>query len=195
MGKVITGFTMSLDGFIAGPNDDIGPLFKWYRSGEVEIPLNDGRFVAKVSAASAAIIQEWFTRFGAIVTGRRDFDVSRAWGGKSPMEVPMFIVTHHPPAEWVYAGSPFNFVTTGVEAALEQAQQAAGERDVLIGGTRIVQQLLKARLLDEIHIELAPLLLGSGIRLFDQLPDLIELEPILVVDTPSVTHLKYRVIK
>lgn len=156
MGKVITGFTMSLDGFIAGPNDDIGPLFKWYRSGEVEIPLNDGRFVAKVSAASAAIIQEWFTRFGAIVTGRRDFDVSRAWGGKSPMEVPMFIVTHHPPAEWVYAGSPFNFVTTGVEAALEQAQQAAGERDVLIGGTRIVQQLLKARLLDEIHIELAP---------------------------------------
>lgn len=195
MSRVFTGFTMSLDGFIARPNDDVRRLFKWYFSGDTEIPLNDGQFIAKVSAGSAEIIRECFTISGALVTGRRDFDVSKAWGGKSPLNVPTFIVTHQPPAEWMQPGSPFVFVTEGVERAVELAKQAAGTKDVIIGGTTIVRQLLKAGLLDEIHIELVPMLLGSGIRLFEYLDHPIDLERIRLVDTPAVTHIKYRVIR
>lgn len=195
MGKVITAFTMSLDGFISGPDHDIRRLFKWYFSGDTEVPLDNGRFMAKVYAPSAEIIQEWTTVSGALVTGRGDFDASNAWNGKSPLGVPTLIVTHQPPEKWVYEGSPFTFVTEGVERAIELAQQAAGEKAVLIGGSKIVRQALQAGLLDEIRIELAPILLGAGTRLFDLLDQPVDLELMRVVDTPSVTHLKYRVVK
>jgi dihydrofolate reductase len=134
--------------------------------------------------------------FGAIVTGRRDFDVSKAWGGTSPLGVPIFIVTHTPPQEWTKDGSPFTFVTEGVERALEQAKQAAGDKNVSVGGTKIVQQCLKAGLIDEIRIDLVPLLLGAGIRLFDNPgSEPIALESLAVIEGTGVTHLRYRVIK
>lgn len=195
MGKIMAGFTMSLDGFIAGPNDDIGLLFKWYSSGDVDFPLPNTDLVFKISQASADYLREAWDSLGALVTGRRDFDVSNAWGGKALMNLPTFIVTHHPPQEWIYEGSPFTFVTEGVEAAIEQARAVAGEKNIGVGGTTIVRQLLKAGLLDELDIDLAPLLLGDGIRLFDGLPQPIELEIQRVVEGTGVTHLSYRVCK
>jgi dihydrofolate reductase len=195
MGKVTAEFTMSLDGFIAGPNDDVGALFRWYFSGDTNFQGSSNDPVFKISRASTQLLRKQWDMLGAIVTGRGDFEASEAWGGNSPLGLPTFIVTHTPPQEWVRAGSPFTFVTEGVERAVERAQQAAGDRDVAVSGSTIVQQCLNAGLLDEIQIDLAPVLLGAGIRLFDHLGRSIELEKIIVVDAPHVTHLRYRIVK
>lgn len=195
MGKVMAGFTMSLDGFVADPNDDVSLVFKWYSAGDVDFPLPGTNRVFKISQASADYLTESWNTLGAIVTGRRDFDVSNAWGGKALMDLPTFIVTHHPPQEWLHEGSPFTFVTEGVEAAIERARAAAGEKNVGVGGTQIVQQALRAGLIDQIDIDLAPVLLGAGIRLFDNLPEPIELEIQRVVEGTGVTHISYRVVK
>jgi dihydrofolate reductase len=196
MGKVIAQFTMSLDGFIAEPNDDVGRLFQWYYRGDTDFPVAGANRVFKVSRASAELMQEQWAKIGAIVTGRRDFDVSKAWGGTSPLGVPIFIVTHQVPQEWVKEGSPFRFVTDGVESAVEQAKRAAGDKIVGISGSKITQQGLKAGLVDEIQIDLAHMLLGSGIRLFDNLgPEPIELESTRVIEGAGVTHLMFRVVK
>ncbi|MBV9788689.1 MAG: dihydrofolate reductase family protein, partial [Chloroflexi bacterium] len=167
MGKIVAGFTMSLDGFIADAHDEVGGIMRWYFSGDNEMPVSDGAMVFKVSPASAAILHERFNNTGAIVTGRRDFDVSKAWGGKSPLPAPIFIVTHRIPQEWAHADSPFTFVTDGVASAIEQARQVAGDKHITIGSSTTVQQALQAGLLDEIEIDLVPILLGSGVRLFD----------------------------
>ena len=196
MGKIISDFTMSLDGFIAGPNDEIDPLFDWYAGGNTEFPVPGVDRKFKISRASAALLSEQWSLLGAIVTGRRDFDVSKAWGGTPPLQVPTFIVTHNPPREWIRPGSPFTFVTDGVASAVEQARRAAGDKNVGIGGTTIVQQCLQAGLLDELHIHLAPVLLGAGIRLFDRLgTDPMALENIGVIEGTGVTHLLFRVVK
>jgi len=203
MGKVVFNMTVSLDGFVAGPND--GPekglgdggeaLFHWYFSGDTEISIGSGSPVLKVSSQSAKVIQEAMETSGAGVWGRRTFDIANAWGGHPPVS-PSFIVTHTVPQEWVYEGSPFIFVTDGVESAIRQAKQAAGEKDVVICTASILQQCLNAGLMDEIHIDVAPLLLGKGVRLFDHLDiNPIELERIRVVEAPGVTHLGYRVVK
>lgn len=200
MGKVVTGLTMSLDGFVAGPNDSpelpLGEggdkLFTWYYSGDTEIKM-PGAPLFKVSAASAKLLQEAIQSIGAMVAGRRMFDIAGAWGGNPPGS-PCFIVTHHPPQEWVKEGSPFIFVTDGIESAIRQAKKAAGNKDVAVSSASIMQQCLKAGLLDEIYIHLVPLLLGSGVRLFDHLGTTpIELERIKVVEAPDVTHLAFRV--
>ena len=196
MGQVIAQFTMSLDGFIAGPDDDVWRLFKWYVSGDTDFPIPNVDRMFKMSRASAELLREEWGKIGAIVTGRRDFDVSDAWGGKPPLGVPIFIVTHTPPQEWVKEDSPFTFVTDGVEGAIAKAKQVAGDKNVSVGGSTIVQQCLKVGLLDGIHIDLAPILLGAGIRLFDHLDIApIELESKRVVATPDVTHLMFRVVK
>jgi dihydrofolate reductase len=187
---------MSLDGFIAGPHDEIRPLFGWYNSGDTDFPVAGTPMVFKISRASADYLHAAWGKIGAIVTGRRDFDVSEAWGGKPPLAVPTFIVTHRVPQEWVKEGSPFTFVTEGVEHAVERARLAAGGRDTAISGTTIVQQCLRAGLLDEIYIDLAPILLGAGIRLFDHLgSDPINLENLGVIQGTGVTHLRFRVVK
>ncbi len=197
MGQVITGISMSLDGFIAGPNNDVSQLFKWYFSGDTEFPVQGGRMVLKVSAKSAEVLQGAFGAgaVGAMVTGRRNFDGAGAWGGSPPF-VPTIVVTHRVPQEWVKEGSPFIFVTDGIESAIRQARQAAGDKDIAVATPSITQQCLKAGLLDAIHIDLVPVLLGSGTRLFEQLGiEPLELEITQVVDAPGVTHLTYRVIK
>jgi len=135
MGKVIFNMTVSLDGFVAGPND--GPenglgdggerLFKWYFSGDTEIPISDGNMVLKVSSQSAEILKEALGTYGAGVWGRRTFDIAKGWGGHPPGS-PCFIVTHTVPQEWVKEGSPFTIVTNGVESAIRQAKKAAGTR-------------------------------------------------------------------
>ncbi|MCB0168654.1 MAG: dihydrofolate reductase family protein [Anaerolineae bacterium] len=203
MGKVVFNITMSLDGFVAGPND--GPdnglgdggdrLFDWYFSGDTEVPISDGHMVLKVSAQSAEILKEAFASSGAGIWGRRTFDIAQAWGGHPP-GAPCFIVTHTVPQEWVKAGSPFTFVTDGVESAIHQAKEAAGDKNVVISTPNILQQGLKAGLVDEIYVDVAPVLLGSGVRLFDNLePKQFELERIRAIEAPGVTHLGFRVVK
>lgn len=196
MPKVTTQFTMSLDGFIADENDGVGRLLGWYRSGDTPYPVPGTEMVFKISRASAALLQEEWGMIGAIVTGRRDFDVSEAWGGQPPFSVPTFIVTHRVPQAWVGEGSPFIFVTEGVASAVARAREAAGARNVAVSGTQIVKQCLEAGLLDEIQIDLVPLLLGKGIRLFNSLEcEPIALQNIGVVAGVGVTHLKFHVVK
>jgi dihydrofolate reductase len=202
MGKVVFNMTVSLDGFVAGPND--GPdnglgdggnaLFTWYFTGTTEVPISDGNMVLKVSPQSAALLQEAIASYGAGVWGRRTFDIAHAWAGHPP-GTPCFIVTHHPPAEWVKPGSPFTFVTDGVESAIRQAQAAAGDKDVVICTASILQQCLNAGLVDELHLDVAPVVLGQGVRLFDHLIAPVKLEILRVVEAPNVTHLAYRVVK
>lgn len=196
MPKVTTQFTMSLDGFIADENDGVGRLLGWYRSGDTPYPVPGTDMVFKISRASAALLQEEWGKIGAIVTGRRDFDVSEAWGGQPPFNVPTFIVTHRVPQAWAGEGSPFTFVTDGVASAVARAREAAGDKNVAVSGTQIVEQCLEAGLLDEIQIDLVPLLLGKGIRLFNSLEsEPIALQNMGVIEGNGVTHLKFRVVK
>jgi dihydrofolate reductase len=133
---------------------------------------------------------------GAMVAGRRMFDISRAWGGNPPGGANCFIVTHSVPQEWVKEGSPFTFVTDGVESAVQQAKKVAGDKNVSVASASIAQQCIKAGLLDEIQIDLAPVLLGDGVRLFERLGVTpIELECLKVIEAPGVTHLGFRVVK
>ena len=203
MTKVVFNMTMSLDGFVAGPNDspenglgDGGQaLFNWYFSGDTEISIGRGSPVLKVSPQSAKVLKEAIATYGAGVWGRRTFDIAQGWGGHPPGS-PAFIVTHAIPQEWVYEGSPFIFVIDGVESAIRQAKQAAGDKDVVVCTASILQQCLNLGLMDEIHIDVAPLLLGKGVRLFDHLNiKPTDLESIRVVEAPGVTHLGFRVLK
>ena len=203
MGKVTFNITVSLDGFVAGPNDNpdngLGDggerLFDWYFSGDTEIPISDGNMILKVSPQSAEILQTAMSTYGAGVWGRRTFDIARGWGGHPPGS-PCFIVTHNIPQEWVYARSPFTFVTDGVESAIRQAKQAAGDKDVVVCTASILQQCLSTGLMDEIHIDVAPILLGGGVRLFDHLSNApIKLEGIRMIEAPGVTHLGYRIVR
>jgi dihydrofolate reductase len=203
MSKTIVELSMSLDGFVAGPNDNpdngLGDggeaLFAWYSGGEAELPLQGTDMVFHVSRASADFLLEEWEGYGAMVAGRRMFDIAHAWGGKPPGGDNCFIMTHHPPQEWIEEGSPFVFVTDGIESAVRQAKEAAGGKKVSIASASVTQQCLRAGLLDEILIDLAPVLLGSGVRLFDHLGAPVQLEPIRIVAAPNVTHLKYRVVR
>ena len=203
VGKVVFNMTMSLDVFVAGPND--GPenglgdggdrLFEWYFSGDTEIPISDGNMVLKVSPQSGEILKEALGTYGAGVWGRRTFDIAKGWGGHPP-GTPCFVVTHTAPQEWVKEGSPFTFVTDGVESAIRQAKKAAGDKDVVVCTASILQQCLNVGLMDEIHIDVVPILLGNGVRLFDYLGiEPIGLESIRAIEAPGVTHLGFCVVK
>jgi dihydrofolate reductase len=203
MGKVVFNMTMSLDGFVAGPNDGPenglgdggGPLFNWYFSGDTEVKISAGTPVLRVSKQSASILNESFKTYGAGVWGRRTFDIARAWNGHPP-GTPAFIVTHHVPQEWVHEGSPFLFITDGVESAIRQAKQAAKDKNVVVCTASILQQCLNAGLLDEIHVDVAPLLLGKGVRLFDHLDIApVNLERIHAIEASGVTHLAFRILQ
>lgn len=197
MGKVVAGFSMSLDGFIAGPNDDVQRVFAWMFSGDTDLKVSIGEqeMDLKLSAKDAEEYEEMTEAVGAIVSGRRMFDVAGAWGGKHPMDVPVVVVTHSIPQEWVKEGSPFAFVTDGVESAVKKAKEIAGDKNVGVGGADVTRQCLKAGLLDEIAIDLVPVLLGRGVRLFEYLGiEPIELEISSVIQAAGVTHLRYHVV-
>jgi dihydrofolate reductase len=204
MGKVRTGHSMSLDGFIGGPND--GPeapmgdggerLLAWYAGGDTEYRLPGTDMVFRVSSQTAELLSETRRTTGALITGRRTFDLTNGWGGGHPLGVPVFVVTHTVPQGWVYEESPFTFVTDGLESAVEQARAVAGDKDVGVVGASLVQQCIKAGLFDEIHVDLVPVLLGDGVRLFDRLgTEPIELESTRVIEGSGVTHLTFRVVK
>lgn len=196
MGKVTFNITMSLDGFVAGPDDSVEQIFKWLFSGDTEFAYPSSPYTFKVSRASAERMASIAGTIGSIVTGRRTFDVAGAWDGNPPLGVPHIVMTHRVPQEWVKNGSPFTFVTDGIEHAIEKARQIAGDKDVVLSTPTTMQQALKAGLLDEINIDLAHILLGEGIRLFENLgAQPVDLEITQVVEGTGVTHLTFRVVK
>ncbi len=198
MGTIAAGFSMSLDGFIAGPNDDTSLVFAWMFSGDTDlkVSIGDQDVDLKMSSQSAEDYQERSQETGVIVSGRRMFDVAHAWGGKHPMNVPVVVVTHHVPQEWAGKDSPFTFVTDGIESAVAKAREIAGDKGIGVGGADVARQCLKLGLLDEIHIDLVPVLLGQGVRLFEYMGiEPVQLESTGVSQSPGVTHLSFRVVK
>ena len=196
MGKVIALMSVSLDGFVADDHDGVDEVFDWYfSSGDVEIPVSSPTtsMTFHVSPQSADHLHALIADIGAMLTGRRTFDVADGWGGQHPWG-PAFVVTHEVPEGWPRPGSTVRFVTDGVESAVAQAKAAAEPRSVAVHGTRLIQELLDAGLLDEINVDVAAVLLGSGVRLFDHL----EKAPMILGDPRvtagvGVTHLRYPV--
>jgi dihydrofolate reductase len=215
MSKLRCQITTSLDGYVAGPNQS------------VEIPLGEGgeelhewAFPTKAFRAlhgdagggetgiNDDVLREAFKNLGATIMGRNMFGPVRGpwgpnpwrgwWGDDPPFGHPVFVLTHYAREPLVMeGGTTFHFVTEGIESALTQARNAAGARDVALGGgASIVQQYLAAGLLDEIEIHIVPLLLGGGARLLDHLDvSKVKLEPMRTIAGPGVSHLKYRVVK
>ena len=202
---VMTGLSTSVDGFIAGPEDRVGQplgvggerLFEWLSDGDTQSRHYPS---FKMSAASVEAFDAFADRVGAVISGRRTYDIARAWQGSGPLPgAPLFVMTHEPPQS-VPAGEPgdppYTFVRDGIEAAVAQARAAAGAKDVSLMGASVVQQALRVGLLDVLTIQLVPVLLGGGVRLLEAgLPAGTELEAVGVVDAPGVTHLTYRVLR
>lgn len=198
MSTIAAGFSMSLDGFIAGPNDEVGRLFAWMSLGDTGLDLSSGDmdFELQMSSEDAEGFENAASATGVILSGRRMFDVARAWGGKHPMGVPVVVLTHNVPEQWAYEGSPFTFVTESLESAVEKAREIAGDKNIGVGGAEVTRQCIKLGLLDEIHIDLVPVLLGEGVRLFEHLGiEPVELESTGVRQAPGVIHLSFRVLK
>jgi dihydrofolate reductase len=206
MGKVHVDMSMSLDGFVAGPNagphnalGDGGHRIQQWMYG-VESWRERQSLQGGQTNQDDEVFKERFARAGAYVMGRRMFDEGEVgWPDPPPFRAPVFVLTHQAREPWVrQGGTTFTFVTDGIESALEQARAATGEKDIQIsGGAAIVRQFIEAGMVDELQIHLAPVLLGDGVRLFDRIDteDAIELEVTRVIDSPRVTHLRYRVVK
>jgi dihydrofolate reductase len=210
MPAVLVDLSVSLDGFIAGPND--GPanplgdggmrLFDWYFQGDTPsrfyqaaaergVPVPTFR----LSRTSAEVFDEVVESGGAVVTGRRTYEIANAWGGHGPVPgTPLFILTHTVPERVPQGESRYTFVTDGLESAIAKARAVAGDKYVSVMGSSVPQQCLRAGLLDEIQLHVVPILLGGGARLLDKI-EAVNLEIMRVVDAPGVTHLRYRVLK
>ena len=195
MSKVVAIMSMSLDGYIADPNDGVAEVFDWYfASGDVEIHTGGADpMTFKVSAPSARHWHDLTSGLGAVLTGRRTFDVAQGWGGNHAWG-PAFVLTHQVPAGWPRPNSTVHFVTEGVASAVRQAKAAAAGKNVGVHGADTIQQLLNARLLDEISVDIAAVFLGSGVRLFDHLAGTpVVLGNPTVIQGVGVTHLRYPV--
>lgn len=192
MGKVVGEITMSLNGYVAGP--DISTEYPLGKGGE---RLHDWLF-SKKTETDAAILNETVDTSGAVIVGARTYlvaiDEEEAWNKKSPFAAPAFVLLREVPTEQI-AG--FTYVTDGIESALKQAQAAAGDKNVwIMGGANTIQQYLKAGLIDELKIHVASVLFSEGTMLFNDIgPNNIELEKIAVSETPAATHFHFRVIK
>ena len=197
MSKVIAIMSMSLDGYVADRNDGVAEVFDWYfTSGNVEIHTGGADpMTFKVSEPSAEHIRRRTSELGAVLTGRRTFDVAHGWGGNHAWG-PAFVLTHQIPSGWPRPNSTVHFVTDGIESAVNQAKAAAAGKFVGVHGADTIQQLMNAGLLDEISIDIAAVLLGSGVRLFDHLAVTPAfLGSPTVIPGVGVTHLRYRVRK
>jgi dihydrofolate reductase len=214
MGKVTVDISVSLDGFVAGPNQTLEEplgeggerLHEWVFA-LASWRESHGRAGGEVNEDSK-VVEEALRDTGATIMGRRMFSGGEGpwgedpnadawWGDEPPFHHPVFVLTHHPrePVE-KEGGTTFTFVTEGIESALEQARAAAGGKNVAVaGGAQAVQQYLKAGLIDELQLHLAPVFLGGGVRLFEDHTGArpAELEYARVVHSPAVTHLRYRV--
>lgn len=186
---------MSLDGFVADPDDGVAEVFDWYfNSGDVEFHTGGSDpMTFRVSGPSAEHLHDLTSGLGAVLTGRRTFEVAGGWGGNHAWG-PAFVLTHQIPAGWPRPDSTVHFVTDGIESAVSQARAAAGGKSVGVHGADTIRQCLNAGLLDEIHVDVAAVLLGSGVRLFDRLEGTpLTLGSPRVVPGVGVTHLRYPV--
>ncbi len=194
MQKMSSEISMSLDGFITDPKASVGSPLEGNDPGR----LHDWRFDAKTET-DIAIVAELYASTGAVLMGKRMFDVGfEPWGDPPPFGMPVFVVTHEAREPLpMQGGTTYTFVTDGIEDALERTRAAAGDKNVGIwGGADIMRQYLKAGLLDEMQIHLIPVLLGGGIRLFEDFdPEGIELRRASSIETPGATHLRFEVVK
>jgi dihydrofolate reductase len=190
MQRVIAGASISLDGYSAGPNVSVNN------------PMGDGgsrlhEWIFQPDGDDRELVE--FSSEGAVIIGRRMFEVGEEpWGENPPFHLPVFVLTHRPREMVVKeGGTTFTFVTDGIESGLRQARAAAGDRDVAVGGgANTMQQYLQAGLLDELQVHVIPVVLGGGVRFFEQTGSTpIELERIKVMVSPRTTHLWFRVIK
>ena len=158
VGKVITEAFMSLDGFIAKQDNTIGLGFDWLQNGDLEIPTPAKDFSVHLTPQTAEHWRRWTSQLGALVVGRTLFDFVYGWNGRHTLDMPVVVVTHQIPTNWVesHPDAPFSFVTDGVEAALSRAQQIAGDRTVFVSAGTIARQCLKLGLLDEVMVDLVP---------------------------------------
>jgi dihydrofolate reductase len=194
MSKVIANMSMSLDGYIADTADGIDQLFGWMGNGEVEVPTAVEWATFRMSRASAEYMREAVRGAGALITGRHLFDITQGWGGTHPIGAPVVVVTHNPPADWPHTET-FTFVD-GVEKAVQVARELAGEKNVVVASATIAQQCLDAGLLDGINVDLVPVLLGEGVRWFENLSKSpVQLSDPKVIEGNHVTHLAYEVIR
>ena len=195
MSKLVAIMSMSLDGYVADRHDGVGEVFDWYaHSGDVAFHTGGSDpMTFRVSEPSAAHLRGLWSELGAVLTGRRTFDVAEGWGGNHAWG-PAFVLTHHVPEGWPRPGSTVHFVTDGIESAVRQARAAAGGKSVGVHGADTIQQCLNAGLLDELTIDVAAVLLGSGVRLFDHLAATpAVLGDLTVTPGVGVTHLRYPV--
>jgi dihydrofolate reductase len=198
MSKVTTAATVSLDGYIAGPNESgMDLLFQWFEGGEVEVAFPTMGATFHLSEPDARWLRAYHASLGAFVSGRRLFDLSDGWGGAFPAGVPVVVVTHSVPTDWIAAhpGAPIEFETGGVAAAIDRARHLAGDKDVSVSSGKISSQCFELGLIDEISLDLVPVVLGDGVPLFEHLangPILLD-GPTEVVQGRRVTHLRYTV--
>jgi dihydrofolate reductase len=182
--------SMSVDGYIAAPNDEPGNpggdgfmrLHEWYSA--------DGES-GRPSGPAGDVLDE-MRATGAVLVGRRTAEQADHYGGDHH-GVPIFVLSHRPPPASVASYPLVRYLTGGIASAMAQAKAAAGDRDVLVHGADMVQRAFEAGVLDELQIHQIPVLLGAGRRLFDTLPSRIELEIVQVIDTPQATHIRYRI--
>jgi dihydrofolate reductase len=192
MGEVIAHLAMSLDGFIADPDDGCDELFGFYGSGGVVVKLSAGFPELHVSRKTADLLTTSVGNEGATVVGRRLYDLTNGWNGHPGGEVPMVVVTHHPPPDWPRDGVPI-FFEDSVEAAVAKARELAGDLDVSIAGATITRGCLDAGLLDAIQVSLVPVILGHGIPWLAGTRGPVRLSDPAVIEDRGVTHLRYRV--
>jgi dihydrofolate reductase len=193
MGKVFTHMTMSLDGYIADPDDQNGELFDWYEAGEVSVASASENIAFDVDEASAEALRELIENAGALVSGRRLFDIANGWNDTHPSGAPVVVVTHSAPANAAERWPRTTFVD-GVEAAIAKAREIAGDKDVTIASANVTQQALDVGLVDEVCVSLVPVLFGEGIPYFSKLDrGHLLLEDPVVVQGRRALHLRYPV--
>jgi dihydrofolate reductase len=200
MATVVTHAVSSLDGFIARPDDSVGPLFDWYENGDTVLRGGQGQWAFHVSRTSAEYCQRWWDSCRAVVMGRRLFDQTNGWNGVPSVGERVFVLTHEAPTDWVPSetlsaeDAPFTFVTAGVEDVIAQARACAGDGGVAVCAGDVGGQAVAAGLVDEIAIDVAPVLLGTGKRYFGDavVPEGLLDDP-TVVQGDRVLHLRYRV--
>jgi dihydrofolate reductase len=190
---VSASISVSLDGYFTGPNPGPGPGQGLGEGGEVLHGWLRGGTADREQLTSNEIVAEMFASSGAMVCGHDGYETAEnAWGPKPPFEVPVLVLTHRPRPDDVREGTTFHFVADGFDAALERAREAAGEKNVDLHGGSLIRQALAAGVLDELHLQLVPVLLGGGRRLFEgDLGSPRELELTRVLDAPGATHLRY----
>ena len=194
MAKVLTHMCMSVDGFVAQPDDSPAELFEWYWNGDVVVRSAQEGMSFSVDTASAAMLQEITSGCGVLIAGRRLFDQTDGWGDNHPAGAPVVVVTHRPPPKGAAERFPRTTFTGGVQEAVARAKEIAGEMFVTIASADIIQQALNLGLVDEICISLVPVLFGTGIRYFGELVGgHILLEDPVVIQGTRALHLRYRV--